>query len=176
MTRGGRSGVGAAWLFLLVTWGCRTGGTPTVAIEPLGAVPPGGSPLSGVAFLTGCWRGSYGAGQVIEERWTPPAGQLMLSNTRFLRDGRVVDFEFGMLAAEDGAVLLTPYPRGNRSEHAFRLTAGGAGRAVFEAPEHDYPKRILYQLLEDGRLLARIDGGADDLEPRSWSLDPVSCP
>jgi hypothetical protein len=165
-----------ACLVLLLAGGCRGGVPPTVALGPLAAVPPGGAAFATLAFLTGCWRGTQGSGDVIEERWTPPAGQLMLSTTRFLRDDRVIDFEFGTLALVGDSVVLVPYPRGERSPHPFVLTERERDRVVFEAPEHDYPKRILYERGDDGTLLARIDAGENDPEPRSWTLAAASCP
>jgi hypothetical protein len=69
---------------------------------------------------------------------------------------------------------MTPFPRGNRSPDGFRLTQLGADTAVFEAPEHDYPKRIVYARSAAG-LTARIDGGAEDTVPRIWPMTPVAC-
>lgn len=98
----------------------------------------------------------------------------MLGTTRYFRDGRAVDFEFGLLRADTSGVLLLPHPRGRASPHAFRLTGHAAGAWTFEAPEHDYPKRILYRL-EGMDLEARIDGGPDDPEPRRWTLHAEPC-
>jgi len=98
----------------------------------------------------------------------------MLGTTRFLRDGRVVGFEFGHIAAGEEHVVYTPFPGGNRSPDPFRLTGAEPGRVVFEAPEHDYPKRILYTLTSEG-MEARIDGGESDPRPRVWRLMPAAC-
>lgn len=151
------------------------GPTPEVRLEPVLARPPVVGPLAAVASLAGCWRGVFLDGRtVIEERWTPPEGDLMLGTTRFFRDGRAVDFEFGLIRADSAGVLLLPYPRGRASAHAFRLTESEDGRWIFEAPEHDYPKRILYRL-EGMQLEARIDAGPDDPEPRVWTLQAEPC-
>jgi hypothetical protein len=111
---------------------------------------------------------------VIDERWSPPEGGLMLGTTRYFRDGRAVDFEFSLVRADSAGVVLLPHPRGRASEHAFRLTTTTAGEWTFEAPQHDYPRRILYRL-EGMQLEARIDAGADDAEPRRWFLQAVPC-
>jgi hypothetical protein len=151
------------------------GATPEVQLDPVLARPPSSGPLSMVGPLAGCWRGAFGGGDtVIEERWSPAEGGLMLGTTRYFRNGRAVDFEFSLLRADSVGVLLLPHPRGRASEHPFRLTSAEAGRWVFEAPDHDYPKRILYEL--DGRRLrARIDAGPDDPEPRRWELEAAPC-
>ncbi|HEX9710564.1 MAG TPA: DUF6265 family protein [Candidatus Thermoplasmatota archaeon] len=174
MTRRAAAPALGVGVFLVVA--CVGSGPPSVRIEPIEAAPPGEAPLAVVSFLAGCWRGGSGDGSgTIEERWAPPAGGLMLGTTRFLRDGRAVDFEFGTIVARDGEVVLTPYPRGERSPHAFRLTTRSQGRVVFEAPDHDYPKRILYERLPDEALLARIDGGEADPQPRSWTMQEAPC-
>ena len=47
---------------------------------------------------------------------------------------------------------------------------------IFEAPEHDYPKRILYRANADGSRTARIDGGAQDDGGQEWRFLRVACP
>lgn len=156
---------------------CGTSGpTPSVELDPIEVQQRSPSVLAPVAFLGGCWRGGASSGTtVIEERWTSPAGGVMLGTTRFLRDGEAVGFEFGHIRAGAEGVVYTPYPGGERSPHGFRLTTAAPGRAVFEAPEHDYPRRILYSLGPDGGLDVRIDAGAGDPSPRGWSLRSVPC-
>jgi hypothetical protein len=56
------------------------------------------------------------------------------------------------------------------------LVALTSGEAVFTAPEHDYPKRIIYRTNGDAGRTARIDGGTDDPNPREWVLTRVPCP
>lgn len=125
-----------------------------------------------VAFLAGCWEG--GSGDIeLREQWSEPAGGVMLGTTRYLRDGRVVDFEFAMLEETDGAVTLWPYPGGERSAHGFPLVAGD-GEIVFENPEHDFPVRIIYRRVGPDDLAPRIEGR--DGEARGWELRRVACP
>jgi hypothetical protein len=35
---------------------------------------------------------------------------------------------------------------------------------VFENPEHDFPQRIIYRLIANGKLLGRIEGVVDGTE------------
>ncbi len=98
----------------------------------------------------------------------------MLATSRFVREGRVVSFEFGIVSATADGVTYLPHPGGVASEHLFRLTEGSEGFARFEAPEHDYPRRIAYRRVEGG-LEATIDGGEDDSEPRSWRMAAIPC-
>lgn len=151
-------------------------GTPEVALEAL-VVDGTSSPLAPVSFLVGCWRGEASSGEtVIEERWSPSGGGVMLATTRYLRGRRVVGWEFAHLApAAADRLALTPYPGGQRSEHPFLHTEIGPGHVMFEAPEHDYPRRISYALTGSGGLRVAIDAGAADPEPRVWTLARVAC-
>ena len=133
--------------------------------------------LTGLSFLTGCWAGPFAGGAgTMEEFYTSPSSNLMLGTTRYLREGQAVQFEFTKIELRDGEIVLTPFPGGVPSPDEFRLTHLAPTEAVFEAPEHDYPKRIVYRTEPDGTRVAQIDAGADDAEPRVWRLEAVPCP
>ncbi len=132
--------------------------------------------LDALAFMAGCWEGSFGGGRgTISEHYTSPTENLILGTTRYIRDGTAVQFEFARIQVTNNGIVLTPYPNGRQSPSSFRLTSLVDGRAIFEAPEHDFPKRIVYAAHGDGTLAAQIDGGADDATPRRWHLSPVAC-
>lgn len=134
--------------------------------------------LNAVAFMSGCWEGTFqsrkGPG-VMEEQYTEPSENVMLGTTRYMVDGRTTQFELTVIRlTDDGALLLTPYPGGERSAHSFRLTTAGDGRAVFEAPEHDFPKRIIYERIATDSLKATIDDGEGGSRSASWELHKCS--
>lgn len=132
--------------------------------------------LDDLGFMAGCWRGDFGSGAALEEVFTAPSANLILGLSRYLRGGRAVQYEFSRITADSAGIALLPYPGGKPSEHAFRLTALEGGRATFEAPEHDFPKRIRYARESDGSLSARIDGGTDDdARAQQWRMRPVQC-
>ena len=131
--------------------------------------------LSVLAFMSGCWRGEFGGGAALEEYYSAPAANLMLGVSRFLRDDRVVQYEFSRITTDSAGVVLLPFPGGEPSEHAFRMTEGDEGSALFEAPEHDFPKRIRYTRGVDGSLTARIDGGEADARVQEWRMRAVPC-
>ena len=148
---------------------------PSVSMDPLRVPPPDTGPLAAVSFLAGCWRTPPDApGAGLEERWSPPEGGIMLSTSRFVSGDRVLSFEFGLIRAAGETIVYLPHPGGVASEHPFVLTDAGPGQVMFEAPDHDYPKRIRYTRTDDG-LEARIDGGADDPEPRAWRMESAAC-
>ena len=128
--------------------------------------------LADVAFLTGCWAGQMGDLDM-REQWTTAAGGMMQSTTKFIRDGKVVDFEFGMIVESEEGITLWPYPRGTVSEHGFPLVRAGK-EYVFENLEHDFPVRIIYVRDGPDALAPRIEG--NDGEGPGWSLTRVECP
>lgn len=144
--------------------------------HPLGAAAQGPPPqsLDDLAFMAGCWRGDFEGGAALEEYYTIPSTNLMLGASRFLRGDRVVQFEFSRITADSSGVMLLPYPGGSPSEHGFRLTELTPASALFEAPQHDFPKRIRY-ILQGDSLTARIDGGAGDSRVQEWTMRPTPC-
>src|SRR5690606_34385594 len=143
--------------------------------EASGMVPDATGPLDVVSFMTGCWRGEFGDDGVLEESYSLANGGVMLGTSRYFRAGRVVQHEFSSIIADTSGVSLLPYPGGRVSEHAFRLTHAAADTAVFEAPEHDFPRRISYIRVADRGLLARVDGGEGSTRVMYWLLEPVQC-
>ncbi len=128
--------------------------------------------LDDVSFLSGCWAGQIGSLHM-REQWTEAAGGVMLSTTRYLRGGAVVDWEFGRIVEDADGVTLWPYPKGVISEHGFPLVGTG-GEYVFENLAHDFPVRIVYVRDGEDALTPRIEGR--DGDGRGWSLQRVDCP
>lgn len=132
--------------------------------------------LQDLAFMAGCWRGEFGNGGVLEEFYSGPSDNLIVGTSRFLRGGSAVQFEFSRITRDSTGITLLPFPGGRASEHAFRLTAIAPGRAMFEAPDHDFPKRIRYTAGDGGFLTARIDGGEGDERVQEWRMQRAACP
>jgi hypothetical protein len=114
--------------------------------------------LTQLAWLAGTWSGANGP-VAFEERWTAPAGGVMLAVSRTLKGERLVAFEFLRIVERDGGLVYIAQPNG-RPPTEFTATAIAAGDATFENPMHDFPKMIRYTKRADGSLEARVsDGG-----------------
>ena len=131
-----------------------TGAVTGVHSGPVAAPAP---PLSAIAFMTGCWTGPSSNGATIEERYSEPSDNLMIGMSRYVRAGRVIDFEFTTLERTDSSFVMTPRPKGVKSD-SFPLKEVAEGRAVWENLKHDFPQRIIYRVGTDGSLIARIEG------------------
>lgn len=96
---------------------------------------------------------------LIEERWTDPASNMMLGLSRTVRGDKVVEFEFLRLEARADGLYYVAQP-GGRPPTDFKLTKWDGTEAIFENPQHDFPKRVIYRRMPDNVVVARVDAGA----------------
>ncbi len=137
------------------------------------SAPAQAKTLADVAFMSGCWRGRLEGSDWIEERYGPPAAGLMMGTSQTVEDQKTTFFEFIQIVEKDGEVEMIPAPGGQKSV-SFRLVRVEGKKAVFENLEHDFPKRIIYQLKDDGSLFARVEGAKPE-QAMDFSMKPVSC-
>lgn len=111
--------------------------------------------------MSGYWLSCEGGETA--ENWIG-AGRSMLVGAN-LSDG---GYEFLRIAPnERGAIVYYSMPGGRAPATEFALTGHAGQRAVFENPEHDFPKRIIYA--RDGdEMTARIDGGEGSEQAMEW--------
>jgi hypothetical protein len=127
--------------------------------------PAAKATLQDFAWLAGHWRIEQPERQV-DEQWMAPAGGLMLGMARNIQGGKVREYEFTLLRQDpDGDIFYVASPS-QQTETAFKLTSLRDGEAVFENPQHDFPKKIVYARQADGSLLAAIEGPGSDGKPR----------
>jgi hypothetical protein len=72
-------------------------------------------------------------------------------------------FEFLRIEKHDDSIYYMAMP-GGRPATPFKMTTKEPARVVFENPEHDFPKRIIYWQPAKNRLCARVDGKGDEPE------------
>ena len=118
---------------------------------PLAAGEPS---VDDLAWMSGHWSDGE-----VEELWLAPKGNLMLGMSRTVRKNGRVAFEFVRIARTDKGVAYIAQP-GGKPPTSFTLVESKPGRVVFANQEHDFPKRIVYEL-RDGKLCARVDDGKD---------------
>lgn len=137
--------------------------------------------LAPAAFLRGAWATEWRDGRRTEEHWIHPAGGTMLGVNRTLARGadgseRTAFFEFLMIVVRPGGEIdYLAAPAGRSPPTPFRLTSSGPDELVFENPEHDFPRRIIYRRTDRGGLAARIEGTrAGQARTEEWLLSPAS--
>lgn len=141
------------------------------------AATPAAAPseIDKLAFIGGCWTLTRPNGTKIEEQWLAPAGGAMLGMSRSVRDGKLREFEFmRILAAPDGKLQYVAIPSG-QAEAAFPVKDIAENAVTFENPQHDFPQRILYRLVDKDTLVARIEGSVGG-QARSADFPYKRCP
>ena len=121
--------------------------------------------LQDFAWLAGHWRIEDGD-RVVDEQWMAPAGGLMIGMARNVQAGKVREYEFTLLRQEPNGDILYIASPSKQTETAFKLTSLRDGEAIFENPQHDFPKKVVYARRADGSLLAAIEGPGRDGKPR----------
>jgi hypothetical protein len=114
--------------------------------------------ISDLAFLAGSWTGGDGTSEW-ESVYTGPEGGRIVGASKELRGGRTVMIDFEHFYEREGELRMTPYPFGNKSVE-FTLTSFDrqARQAVFENPEHDFPKKFTYRAGGDDALTIELEG------------------
>jgi len=133
------------------------------------------SSVDSLAWLAGCWqadKGDAGSG----EHWLAPAGGTMFGVSRTVKNGKTVQFEFMQLRTNaNGKLVFIALPSGQK-ETTFVATAASADSVTFENPQHDFPQKVSYRLLPEGRLVARIEGTRDGkVRSMDFPMKRVSC-
>lgn len=119
-------------------------------------------------WMSGCWEMKAGA-RLIEERWTPPRGGLMLGTSRTSRNDSIIEFEQMRIETRPAGVFFVASPSGQATTE-FKATSVLDSSAVFENPEHDFPKKVSYRKVGSDSLVASIEG------PRGGQARTVAFP
>ena len=114
--------------------------------------------LSDISWIAGDWQTAPGGRRQIEEHWTSVAGATMMGVSRTVAGEKTVEFEYLRIEQRADGIFYVAHPKARCPGTDFKLTRASAMEAVFENPEHDFPKRIIYRKTEEG-LTASIDGG-----------------
>lgn len=113
------------------------------------------------APLAGCWASSQES-QRDEEFWSTPAADGLIGMARSLNNGKTQSHESTRLHRHDnGSWDYVAQPSGQplTAFQLVRFTASASGfEAVFENLQHDFPTRVIYAVVDDTVLNARIEG------------------
>ncbi len=124
----------------------------------------GGCPVLGpVRWLLAEWT-CHGENRVTVETWTEVSSDTFegIVVARSRDTGEVVPVETLRLAAMAGGVFYIAKVPEHALPISFRMTVCDEQTAVFENPDHDFPRVIAYRLAADGVLTVRVTDGADE--------------
>ena len=115
--------------------------------------------LADLAWMVGDWQTAPGGRQQIEEHWTTAAGGTMMGVGRTVAGDKTVEFEYLRIEQRADGIYYVAHPKARCPGTDFKLTRVSATEAMFENPQHDFPKRVTYRKGADEALTATIDGG-----------------
>jgi Domain of unknown function (DUF6265) len=130
----------------------------------LAATPLQPAKIEDLAWMEGHWAATID-GVATEEIWSAPGGGMMLGMHRDIRKTKT-SFEFFRVAETPEGLVYFAQPSG-RPPTPFHLTEARKNWVVFENPEHDFPKRIIYSR-EGNALCASVDGGGQSKGEEKW--------
>lgn len=114
--------------------------------------------------LLGAWQRTRTDGAVVFEVWTAHSDTLLAGKSHIIRpDGTTSTLETLRLTRFGSHWVYLAAPR-NQAPAAFWFDSQASTQAyfVFRNTEHDYPKRIVYDLRQPDLLTAWIDDGNDE--------------
>ena len=119
-------------------------------------------------WLNGSWAMAEKDGVVTEE-WKLVNDSLMEGRSDFIKGDTIIPFETIKLYKKDTSFYYEAKAAGQNNELpvGFRITSISDTAFVAENPEHDFPKRITYQLITKDSIHAFIDGGPSMPEKKS---------
>jgi hypothetical protein len=118
--------------------------------------------------LEGIWRMQTKQG-AIHEVWRKVSKHHLRSTGFFVKGADTIITERVSLQNLDKGIYYTSTveEQNNRRPVSFKLTGSTGNSFIFENPAHDFPKRIVYELVNYDSVHAYIDGGAADAGKRS---------
>src|SRR5215203_442472 len=115
--------------------------------------------LADISWIAGDWQTAAGGRAQIEEHWTGVAGASMMGVSRTVAGDKTVEFEYLRIEQRADGIYYVAHPKGRCPGTDFKLTRASASEAVFENPQHDFPKRIIYRKGGEDSITATTDGG-----------------
>ncbi len=118
---------------------------------------PGRVDLTKLKWMAGCWRARLDKDTMVEEDWTQPVENLLLSTTRYFKKDKATSFEFSKIEATDSGVTFAASTEGKPFD-SYSLKTLVDEYVLFENLKKTFPQRIIYRLASDGYLIPRNEG------------------
>jgi hypothetical protein len=127
-------------------------------------------------FMVGCWAGAKGT-TTFQEQWTTASPDLMLGMSFTTKPAKPAEFEFLRIETKAGTPTYMAQPQGAPpTPFALSEPDSSADTAMFVNMAHDFPKRITYEKVDAGSLLASIDAGPTGSLRVEFPMKRVACP
>lgn len=110
-------------------------------------------------LLEGLWKMETGRGAIYEE-WHKKDENKLTGKSYRINNADTVVMERIELFISGNEIVYSPVVTGQNNQQAvpFKLISNTDGRYVFENKEHDFPQRVIYNLVSKDAVHARIEG------------------
>lgn len=124
--------------------------------------------VNSFSWLNGHWEMPEKDGTVTEE-WKTVNDSLMEGKSDFIKGDSVIPFELIKIFRRDTSLFYEAKAAGQNDDKpvAFRMTSFSDSGFVAENPQHDFPKRITYRLINKDSIHAFVDDGLSVPEKKS---------
>lgn len=115
--------------------------------------------INKAGWLLGQWQNKTTRG-VMYERWTKANDSTFHGKSFYLNGADTVVMETIQLQQRKGTLYYVPTVKNQNQGQAvsFKLSSSSGNTLVFENPQHDFPQKISYTLVNNESLLAEISG------------------
>jgi Domain of unknown function (DUF6265) len=120
------------------------------------ALPACASDIDKLAWMNGTWTQTK-ADSVVQESWLGPRGKLLMGVSLTSSGKGKASFEYMRIVETPDGLVFYANPNGGPAV-AFALKESSDRRVVFENLANDFPHRVIYQLVANRKLHARIEG------------------
>jgi hypothetical protein len=113
--------------------------------------------------LAGTWTMINKKGNLMAEAWIKKDDNSMTGKSYMVKGSDTIMLEKVELVKEGDDIFYIPVAYGQNDDKPvrFKLTSVKGGEYIFENPDHDFPKRIVYDFISSNTLHAYIDDGTD---------------
>lgn len=117
--------------------------------------------------LEGTWKMTTKRGAICEE-WKKINSAYLQSKGYIIKGIDTIINERVALTKNTSGIFYTStvQEQNNKQPVAFKMTNAANGKFIFENPQHDFPKRIVYELITSDSLHAYVDEGNDESKKR----------
>jgi hypothetical protein len=109
--------------------------------------------------LQGLWKMETGRGPIYEE-WNKKDDKKLAGRSYRINNSDTIVMEKIELYISGNEIVYSPTvsDQNNQQPVTFKLISNADGRFVFENKAHDFPQRIIYNLVSNDAVHARIEG------------------
>lgn len=113
-----------------------------------------------LSFFAGTWKME---GKESYEKWEKSGDSVFKGKSYKVKDGKESISETLEIKSIDGKIyyLATVLNQNNGATIKFALTSAKDNEFIFENPEHDFPKKLIYKKMSETEMFVRVlgDGG-----------------